>query len=71
LVSRRTVYSIKEIESMASRPTKVILFRLVKHLAKSVSYKQLQNDGVVTGPIQSITSISDEKFSSVLAAGRS
>jgi GNAT superfamily N-acetyltransferase len=71
LVSRRTVYSIKEIESMASRPTKVILFRLVKHLPKSVSYQQLQNDGVVTGPIQSITNISDDNFSRVLSAGGS
>ena len=69
LVSRRTVYSIKEIEEMVSQPTKVILFRLVKHLAKSVSYQQLQNDGVVTGTIQSITNISDDKFSKVLAAG--
>lgn len=71
LVSRRTVYSIKEIEAMASRPTKVILFRLVKHLIKPVSYQQLQNDGVVTGPIQSISNISDDKFSRVLAAGGS
>lgn len=71
LVSRRTVYSIKEIEDMASRPTKVILFRLVKHLVKPVSYQQLQHDGVVTGPIQSITNISDDNFSRVLAAGGS
>lgn len=69
LVSRRTVYSIKEIEDMVSQPTKVILFRLVKHLARPVSYQQLQNDGVVTGPIQSITNISDDNFSRVLAAG--
>lgn len=69
LVSRRTVYSIKEIEGMASRPTKVILFRLVKHLPKPVSYQQLQNDGVITGPIQSITNISDDNFSKVLTTG--
>lgn len=69
LVSRRTVYSIKEIEDMASRPTKVILFRLIKHLATPVTYQKLQSDGVVTGFIQSITNISDEKFSKVLAAG--
>lgn len=69
LVSRRTVYSIQEIEGMASRPTKVILFRVVKHLTKPVSYQQLQSEGVVKGPIQSITHISDDNFSRVLAAG--
>jgi len=31
LVSRRTVYSQKEIEAMASTPTKVMLFRLAGH----------------------------------------
>ena len=71
LVSRRTVYSLREIEVMASRSTKVILFRLVKHLIKPVSYQRLKTDGVVTGPIQSITNISDDKFSRVLAAGGS
>nr|WP_279343759.1 N-acetyltransferase [Variovorax terrae] len=66
LVSRRTVYSIKEIEDMAARPTKVILFRLVKHFSAPVSIKRLLTDGVVAGNIQSITKISDDAFSRVL-----
>ena len=68
MVSRRTVYSIKEIESMAARPTKVILFRLVKHFPAPTSLKRLLEDGVVSGNIQSITKISDDAFSRVLAA---
>lgn len=68
LVSRRTVYSSKEIEDMAKRPTKVILFRLVKHFASPVSLQQLLNDRVAAGNIQSITKISDVSFSKVLAA---
>jgi GNAT superfamily N-acetyltransferase len=68
LVSRRTVYSIKEIEDMATRPTKVILFRLVKHFPAPASLKRLLGDGVVAGNIQSITKISDDAFSRVLAA---
>ncbi|MCU4120994.1 N-acetyltransferase [Variovorax sp. N23] len=68
LVSRRTVYSIKDIEHMAARPTKVILFRLVQHFSKPVPYQQLRTERVVTGPIQSITKISDVAFSRVLAA---
>jgi GNAT superfamily N-acetyltransferase len=67
LVRRRTVYSIEQIEAMATEPTKVILFRLVEHLPTSVSYQQLLADAVVSGPIQSITKISDVQFSRVLA----
>lgn len=68
LVSRRTVYSINEIENMATRPTKVILFRLVKHFPAPASLKRLLHDGVVAGSIQSITRISDDAFSRVLTA---
>lgn len=68
MVSRRTVYSIKEIEGMATRPTKVILFRLVRHFPAPASLKRLLEDGVVAGNIQSISKISDDAFSRVLAA---
>lgn len=68
LVSRRTVYGIDEISRMAERLTKVILFRLVEHIPQSVSYDQLLNDGVVSGPIQSIKQVSNESFLRVLAA---
>lgn len=66
LVSRRTVYSIKEIEDMATRPTKVILFRLIKHFSFPVTLHRLLKDDVVSGSIQSITKISDVAFSRVL-----
>ena len=68
LVSRRTVYSIKEIDEMAKRPTKVILFRLMKHLPKPVTYDRLQRECAVAGPIQSIRHISNESFSKILSA---
>lgn len=68
MVSRRTVYSIEEINRMATRPIKVILFRLVRHFPVPASLKRLLDDGVVVGNIQSITKISDEAFSRVLAA---
>lgn len=68
MVSRRTVYSIKEIEDMATRPTKVILFRLIQHFPTPPVLKRLLDDGVVAGNIQSITKISDDAFSRVLAA---
>lgn len=68
LVSRRTVYSIGEIDELAKKPTKVILFRLVGHLSAAVPYERLMRDSVVTGPIQSIRKVSDVSFSRVLAA---
>ena len=68
LVSRRTVYGISEIQEMAKRRTKVILFRLVGHLPQVVPYGRLIKDEVVSGPIQSIRKVNDESFSRVLAA---
>lgn len=70
LVSRRTVYSIGEIDELAKKPTKVILFRLIGHLSAPVPYEKLMQDGVVTGPIQSIRKVSDASFSRVLTASR-
>jgi GNAT superfamily N-acetyltransferase len=71
LVSRRTVFSIKEIDEMAKRPTKVILFRLAQHFVNSPTYNALETARIVNGPIQSICKISDASFSKLLAiAGR-
>ncbi len=70
LVSRRTVYSIGEIDELAKKPTKVILFRLIHHFPAAVPYIDLMRDRVVTGPIQSISKVSDVSFSRVLTASR-
>lgn len=70
LVSRRTVYSLSEIDDMAKKPTKVVLFRLIGHLDNPVTYDSLIRGGVVTGPIQSIQKITDAAFSKVLSASR-
>ncbi|MDO8442351.1 MAG: N-acetyltransferase [Polaromonas sp.] len=66
LVSRRTVYSQKEIEAMSGTPTKVMLFRLAGHLTTPVTYSSLRHEGIVSGPIQSIIKISDDSFSKLL-----
>ncbi len=66
LVSRRTVYSYREIEAMADTPTKVMLFRLAIHLVTPVKYLNLKNEGIVSGPIQSITKISDDSYFKLL-----
>ena len=70
LVSRRTVYSQQDIEAMAERSTKVILFRLIEHLPNRVTYGWLQQNQI-RGPIQTIRSINNESFSRILrVAGR-
>lgn len=66
LVSRRTVYSQTEIETMAKTSTKVMLFRLIGHFDKPISYINLTQENIVSGPIQSITKISDDSFFRIL-----
>jgi hypothetical protein len=66
IVSRRTVYSQRDIEAMAKTPTKVMLFRLANHFFSSIPYQALTQEGIVSGPIQSITKISDDSFSRIL-----
>lgn len=68
-VSRRTVYSMSEIIALAQKPTKVMLFRLVRHFTTPLSHEWLQRQGVVNGSIQSIRSIGHHEFEAVIAAG--
>lgn len=69
LVKRRTVYSMDDIEKMAKKPTRVMLFRLVRHLVNPLSQAWLENEHVLRGPPQSITHISNDKFEKILAHG--
>ncbi len=66
IVSRRTVYSDRQIELMAQKETKVMLFRLICHFDNPLPYAELERLRVVEGPIQSITNISDESFSRII-----
>lgn len=68
-VKRRTVYSMREIEEMTARPTKVMLFRHVKHLTTPLSRDWLVNHQVTRGTPQSITKISDASFHEILTHG--
>lgn len=68
IVSRRTVYSDRQIQEMARTETKVMLFRLIRHFESPVSYVNLRRLRVVRGPIQSVIRVSDESFSRILRA---
>lgn len=67
LVSRRTVYSMRDIEQMAQRETKVMLFRLVRHLRSPPSHDWLRASGIVTGNIQSIREIGSDAFHEIVS----
>lgn len=66
LVSRRTVYSQREIEVMTNKSVRVMLFRLVGHFNKSIPLARLKHEANVSGKLMSITKISDESFSRIL-----
>lgn len=68
IVSRRTVYSDRQIEEMAGSETKVMLFRVIRHF-EGPTYSDLRRMRVVRGPIQSIMKISDESFSKIIRFG--
>jgi len=68
-VKRRTVYSMEQIGEMAAKPTRVMLFRLVRHLDNPLPQSWLEQNGVLNGAPQSITKISDDRFERILAHG--
>ena len=69
-VKRRTVYSMEEIVKLVKRPTRVMLFRLVKHFQKPLSLQWLKAKNVTKGAPQSIMKISTDAFERVLAHGK-
>ena len=62
MVKRRTVYSMKEIERMALKPTRVMLFRLVRHLQTPIYKDWLNTNGILANAPQSIVKINNETF---------
>lgn len=66
-VKRRTVYSMAEIQSMATKPTRVMLFRLVRHFNAPLTQDWLVRAGVLRGAPQSITQISHYKYETLVA----
>lgn len=61
-VLKRTVYSRKDIEEMAKKATKVILFKWHFHFPNPINYYDLLKKNIVSGPIQSIQSLSHKDY---------
>jgi len=66
-VRKRTVYSMKEIEKKAEKPTLVILFKWHFHLSNPLKLKDLKTIGI-SAP-RSIAQISDEKYLQIKTRG--
>ena len=58
---------MRDIEQMAQRETKVMLFRLVRHLRSPPSHDWLRASGIVTGNIQSIREIGSDAFHEIVS----
>ncbi len=69
LVGKRTVYSVNEIQSIARKPSLVILFWQYWHLMQPLSYLRLKGMGILKGPPRSIMRISDNNYSLIKEAG--
>jgi len=69
LVGKRTVYSVNEIQSIARKPSLVILFWQYWHLQQPLSYVCLKRTGVLKGPPLSIIQISEKDYSLIKEAG--
>lgn len=69
-VKRRTVYSMREIAEMTKRPTKVMLFRLVKHFQQPLDLAWLKAHGITKGAPQSIMKIRTAAFERVISHGK-
>jgi hypothetical protein len=69
-VKRRTVYSMEEISKIVVQPTRVMLFRLVKHFQQPPSSEWLKFKCITKGAPQSIMKISTAAFERILAHGK-
>ncbi|MDF1782308.1 MAG: EVE domain-containing protein [Alcanivoracaceae bacterium] len=67
-VSRRTVYSFEQISEMARKEVKVILFRVIKHFKSPISFGELKENGVLSGPPQSIVKLDESRYRRLINA---
>lgn len=68
LVSRRTVYSVADIENMVRNNVKVILFRLIRHFHTPVSFEDMKYNGIISGSIQSFIKLNEERYKLLASA---
>lgn len=63
-ISKRTVFSMGQLENILLKKTMVILFRYIE-LDKKISYEKIEKAGI-KGPIQTIRRITDEQYREII-----
>lgn len=66
LTAKRTVFTDSAIDEMCQKDTTVILFRWCMHLDKEVKYEDLIKNGIISGQIQRMQSLSNEKYEEII-----
>ena len=69
-VRKRTVYKRKEIEDMAQRPTKIILFYHNFHLPKTIDLETMLREKIIKGYPQSIQEITHDNYLKIIELSR-
>lgn len=62
IISKRSVYSLKDLEEIITTRTNVILFIHCKTYKNKISYDELMKLGIIKGPVQSIQSLNHDKY---------
>lgn len=62
VIGKRSVYTLKQIESMLSSELFVIEFRFIQHFDKQVGYKKLLDLGVLKGPPQGPLKLQSDRY---------
>lgn len=70
IVGKRAVFSESDINEMAKAGTHVLLFRWHFDLNNFISYKKLLDSGVLSGPLQRITMISEQAYDYIKMEGK-
>lgn len=66
LIAKRTVFSLKDVEGLCNSDVLVILFNQNFHLINDVPYSKLLENQIISGPIQTITEISDTQYRKII-----
>ena len=66
LIAKRTVFTLDEISQLCNSDVLVILFNQNFHLKNDFSYETLCQNQIVSGPIQTITEIEDDKYRKII-----
>ena len=62
LISKRSVFSLEELEELIKTEVSVMLFIHSKTYDYKISYDELVESGIISGPIQSTQSLSHDKY---------